>query len=231
MKTKKLALCGKPLKSRSKFADIALPRCYKPAGHSGPCEEFHYLSHLKEVAPLVAKKIQRDSTNTTGAAWKSSDAGPNRILRWAMLLSDEELLKYDLDMSKLRPGIIAKLREKKATYTDCMEVAAKLAWSTYKMKNAPVPPDDIKDYLAARVGHLEKGPTVCLICKEPLDFADFAKAKRGKAAIETAHASPRQHEPGNVGFAHRECNIAQGDKTLDEFYDWIQSILTRVGRI
>ena len=27
---------------------------------------------------------------------------------------------------------------------------------------------------------------------------------------------------------HRECNIAQGTKTLDEFYQWIEEILARV---
>jgi len=34
--------------------------------------------------------------------------------------------------------------------------------------------------------------------------------------------------PENVGFGHRECNIAQGAKTLDEFYQWIEAILARV---
>ena len=35
----------------------------------------------------------------------------------------------------------------------------------------------------------------------------------------------------NVGFAHRDCNIAQGDKSLAEFYDWIKGILSRAGRV
>lgn len=49
-----------------------------------------------------------------------------------------------------------------------------------------------------------------------------------KAAIETCHKNPRMHNPENVGFGHRECNIAQGAKTLDEFYQWIEAILARV---
>jgi hypothetical protein len=56
----------------------------------------------------------------------------------------------------------------------------------------------------------------------------FAKAARGKAEIETGHRNPRLHNAQNVGFAHRECNIAQGSKTLEEFYTWIADIVERV---
>ena len=55
-------------------------------------------------------------------------------------------------------------------------------------------------------------------------------AARGKAAIETCHKNPRMHNPDNVGFGHRECTIAQGAKTLDEFYEWIRDILGRANR-
>lgn len=43
--------------------------------------EFPFLAHLAKTHPAVAKKIIRDSVMTTGAAWKSEEAGPNRILR------------------------------------------------------------------------------------------------------------------------------------------------------
>lgn len=75
---------------------------------------------MKNVSPSVANKIKRDPTMTTGAAWKSEDAGPNRILRWVMMLDDDELLKYGLDMSKLKPRVVAKLREKAADYDSCI---------------------------------------------------------------------------------------------------------------
>ena len=70
--------------------------------------------------------------------------------------------------------------------------------------------------------------TCCVICRLPLDYKLFSKAARGKAAIETCHKNPRIHNPENIGFGHRECNIAQGSKTLDEFYQWIADILVRV---
>lgn len=168
---------------------------------------------------------------TTGAAWKSSEAGPNRIVRWAMLLSDEELRKVGIDIEKLQPQVVAKLRDKAATYDDCMEVAHKLAGLTYGMENAPEAPDDTRQYLDETVGFPEGGSTVCMICRLPLNFDLFAEARRGKAAVETAHSNPRSHNPENVGFAHRECNIAQGNKPLDEFYDWIADILRRAGRL
>jgi len=145
-----------------------------------------------------------------------------------MMLSDEELLDYGLDMSQLKPGIVSKLREKSADYDSCILVATKLTWLAYQMMNAPAPPQDIKEYLKELFGTMQMGSTLCEICKLPIDFNLFALAVRGKAEIETCHMNPRLHNPDNVGFGHRECNIAQGAKTLDEFYDWIEGILDRV---
>ncbi|MGI5869915.1 MAG: hypothetical protein ACOX9C_10795, partial [Kiritimatiellia bacterium] len=48
-------------------------------------------------APKVAKKIERDAIMTTGASWKSKDAGPNRIRRWVMLLDDDALRRIGLE--------------------------------------------------------------------------------------------------------------------------------------
>lgn len=224
-----LKLCGKPLKSRSKFTPKNGHRCYLPKGHTGKCHEFPFLVHLLKCAPRVAKKIVRDSIMTTGAAWKSEDAGPNRIRRWAMLQSDAELLKLGINMAKLKPIIVSKLREKAAAYGACMSVAQKLAWLTYGIEGCDTPPDPIRNYLEALFGPIVPNTTTCLICKKPITFALFAAAQRGKAEIETSHSNPRLHTADNIGFAHRACNIAQGNKTLDEFYDWLAEILLRVG--
>ena len=96
------------------------------------------------------------------------------------------------------------------------------------MRNAPKPPDEILNYLEGRFGEFKPDSTRCIVCRDHLDFADFEHAQRGRALIETAHANPRLHNPDNVGFAHRECNIAQGSLSLYEFYDWIRSIIARV---
>jgi hypothetical protein len=164
---------------------------------------------------------------TTGAAWKSEEAGPNRIVRWVMLRSDEELKKFGINMAKLKPAVVAKLREKAALYDDCIAVAKKLTWLAYQMPDAPSPGSELRAYLEAHFGAMKPGSTTCLVCLTPLSFKLFAEAVRGKAAIETGHANPREHNSGNVGFAHRECNIAQGSKTLSEFYKWIDQILLR----
>ena len=224
-----IAFCPKPISSRSKYSDPDLHRCFRRAGHVGHCSEYPYLDHFRQVAPKVRSKIIRDSTMTTGASWKSEDAGPNRIRRWAMLLSDEILWqKFDIDMSTLKPQVISKLREKAATYDDCMDVAKKLTALAYCMPCAPCIPKDIKRYLGAIFGALEPESTACLVCREPLAFSLFDSARRGKAEIETAHSNPRSHLPENIGFAHRSCNIAQGPRSLEEFYDWMQGVLARV---
>ncbi len=224
-----MSFCGKtiPTRASAKYDPEDLHRCQLHSGHIGKCQEYPYLDHLAEVAPKVRSKVIRDATKTTGAAWKSDDAGPNRISRWVMMLGDENLLALGIDMSKLKPGIVAKLREKAASYDDCMASAKYLTYLVYGMANAPDPNQYTQQYLEALFGPILKGSTSCLICKKQLDFADFSGARRGRAEIETAHAQPRLHTPGNVGFAHRDCNIAQGDKTLPEFYEWIAGILER----
>ncbi|KHD06568.1 hypothetical protein PN36_08355 [Candidatus Thiomargarita nelsonii] len=221
-----MELCLKVIPNRSKYAQIK--RCYCEKGHDGRCEEFPYLKHLAHHFKQVANKIKRDATKTTGAAWKSENAGPNRIDRWVMLLSDEELEQYGIKMMALKQTVVAKLREKAASYEDCMAVAAKLTWIVYQMLDAPEAPENIKKHLEACFGKFQAGATKCIVCKMPLSFRSFSQAKRGRAKIETAHMNPRIHNANNVGFAHRECNIAQGDKTLDEFYTWIAQILERV---
>jgi len=220
------SFCGKPIASRSRFVKAAQRRCHLPRGHSGSCEEFPFVKHLRKEHRSVAEKIKRDATMTTGAAWKSKDAGPNRILRWVMLLSDEELLEYGLNMQALKPQVIAKLREKAADYDSCIEVAIKLTSLVYLMEGAPSPPSELRQYLEDFLGERE-GVTCCEICLRPLSFDLFFGAQRGKAIIETCHKDPRQHNSENVGFAHRECNIAQGAMTLSEFYQWIREILER----
>lgn len=220
--------CGKVLPNRSQYKDVFSKYCHKEKGHEGRCLEYPYLSHLKKAHKRVANKIIRDATMTTGAAWKSQDAGPNRILRWVMQLSDVELLYFGLDMKKLKPGVVAKLKEKSASYEDCMCVAAKLTALVYQMQGAPSCPNNVQEYLEKRFGKFISGSTTCIICRENLNFSLFESAQRGKAEIETAHSNPRTHTDENVGFAHQECNIAQGNKTLDEFYAWIKEILERV---
>lgn len=226
-----MELCKKDLPLRTKYKEIAEKKCYRENGHDGNCKEFPYLADLAKNHPRVANKIKRDATKTTGAAWKSEDAGPNRIDRWVMLQSDDVLVQYGLNMKALKPTVVAKLREKAASYGDCMSVAAKLTWFAYQMPDAPLCPNDIKSYLERRFAKMTPHSTTCIVCKEPLSFSLFENAQRGKAEIETAHSNPREHNDVNVGFAHRACNIAQGNKTLDEFYEWVTGILSRAGRL
>jgi len=224
-------LCLEKISNRSIYDDIQPRLCQRLKGHSGKHQEFPYLVQLQEQYPSVANKIKRDATMTTGAAWKSEEAGPNRILRWVMLLSDEGLKAYDIDMAKLKPQVVAKLRDKAADYDSCMQVAKKLTWLAYQMKGAPVPTSDVASYLEAHFGKLEPESSTCIVCREQIPFDLFSLAKRGKAEIETGHLSPRMHDADNVGFAHRECNIAQGNKTLPEFYAWIRRILGKVDEL
>ncbi len=221
---------GRKLKGGRSTKTFKVKKCHLPDGHTGKCQEFPFLNHLRVNFKRIADKIKRDATMTTGAAWKSEDAGPNRILRWVMLESDETLLKYGINMSNLKNGVIAKLREKAADYDSCIQVAIKLTWLVYQMEGAPKCPKNIKLYLENHFGKMDN-QTVCAICLDSIPFDLFHSAKRGRANLETCHLNPRIHDAQNVGFGHRECNIAQGNKSLEEFYEWIYEILIRAGKI
>ncbi|NOG38297.1 MAG: hypothetical protein HND43_02735 [Armatimonadetes bacterium] len=147
-----------------------------------------------------------------------------------MLETDEDLRAYGIDMTKLKPQVVAKLREKAAGYDDCIEVSMWLTYLVYQMAGAPAAPSSTSDFLARVFGPMRTATTLCEVCRLPLAFEMFEGAQRGRAIIETCHREPRQHSAGNVGFAHRECNIAQGARSVDEFYAWIRGILDRVGR-
>lgn len=229
-KPNEMKYCNKLIKGYSKYNDLQSKKCHLPEAHEGKCKEFPFLNHLRKDFKLIANKIKRDATMTTGAAWKSEDAGPNRIPRWVMLESDETLKSYGINMGNLKDGVIAKLREKSADYNACIRVAIKLTWLVYQMEGAPECPQATKSYLEEHFGAMNQ-LTVCAICLDKLPFELFHTAKRGKANIETCHLNPRIHDSNNVGFAHRECNIAQGNKSLDEFYEWIYEILVRADKI
>ena len=223
-----IELCLQRISGRSKYDRIQPRLCQREQGHDGPHDEFPFLRELAASHPAVAQKIKRDATITTGAAWKSEEAGPNRILRWVMLLPDEELLDFGIHMESLKPHVVAKLREKAAPYEACVEVAKRLTWLAYQMSDAPALSSQTAAYLESHFGPMTPSSTTCLVCRMPLSFALFARATRGKAEVETGHRNPRLHDAQNMGFAHRECNIAQGSKTLSEFYAWIAEILDRV---
>ena len=146
-----------------------------------------------------------------------------------MLLSDAQLeQQFGIDMSSLKPQVVSKLRDKAATYDDCMAVAKRLTFLVYSMRDAPQADPEVAWYLEALFGPIVPHSAPCLICLKPLSFKLFGMARRGKAEIETAHSNPRFHSAANVGFAHRTCNIAQGPLALEEFYDWMQDVLSRV---
>lgn len=94
-----------------------------------------------------------------------------------MLLSDQELLKLGIDMSIFKPHVMAKLREKAATYEDCMLVGKKLTWLAYQMLHAPVPDQETASYLESYFGSMKPQSTNCLLCRLNLDFNLFSLAE------------------------------------------------------
>jgi DraIII len=190
-----MKLCLRELPSRSKYG-FQRRFCQREEGHSGRCDEFPFLADLAHTHKSVATKIIRDSVMTTGAAWKSEDAGPNRILRWVMLLSDAELKKDGINMAGLKPQVVAKLREKAATYDDCIASAKMLTWLAYQMTDAPQPSEATRKYLEGySTLDLGVGPTTPTIARTRL--LGWNVWRRWHSGHGTIHG-PRRISSGHV---------------------------------
>lgn len=172
-----------------------------------------FLISLKAVAAKVAEKIERDSLNTRGAPWPKNLAGVqrrrNRQPHWTLKDGDQLYPQHYAD------------------YETCLMIAKRLTLYVYCTEGAPDCPDNIIKYL-------ETKPAInsykCPICFLPILFSDFNKAKQSRAEIETGHLNPNAeyiHTPNNVCFVHRQCNIAQGERSISEFLEWIEGILKR----
>ena len=189
--------------------------CVREADHLGKCTDMPFLLHLKKAKPKVAEKIARDSFNTRGASWGKAQDGTqkrrNRQPRWTLAAGDAFFPAHH------------------QTYDNCLKVAAELTIQAYEMAGAPSCPDDVIAYLSRRP-LVNSG--LCPICKVLLDFSEFDLAVQSKAAIDTDHLNPtleRRHAPGNVAFVHHLCNTTKGDRSLEEFDQWMAETLSRHG--
>jgi len=170
-----------------------------------------FLMHMEQVKPKVAGKIVRDSFNTRGASWGKALDGTqkrrNRQPRWTVKSGDVFYPAHH------------------QTYLNCLTVAAELALQAYEMAGAPACPPDIAQLLP-RIPVANSG--LCPICKLPMEFSEFDLAVQSKAAIDTDHLNPgleRRHASGNVAFVHHECNTTKGDRSLEEFEEWMAAVV------
>lgn len=188
--------------------------CQMPAGHEGRCSDMPFLRELREAGHRrVAEKIERDAFNTRGASWGKAQDGKqarrNRQPRWTLKSGD-----------KFYPGHYQ-------TYENCVIIAAELALQAYEMVGAPICSEQIANMLP-RTPLKDSG--ICLICRIPLEFSEFALAEQSKAAIDTDHLNPnlvQRHISGNVWFVHHICNTTKGDRSLEEFVDWAEAVVHR----
>ena len=189
--------------------------CTREKGHPGRCSDMPFLLHLEKVKPKVAAKIVRDSFNTRGASWGKALDGTqkrrNRQPRWTLQAGDVFFPSHH------------------QTYENCLIIAAELALQAYEIAGAPPCPEEV-------VKSLPRPPrsssALCPICKVLLDFSEFDLAVQSKAAIDTDHLNPtleRRHTPGNVAFVHHLCNTTKGDRSLEEFEQWMADTLSRHG--
>jgi hypothetical protein len=189
--------------------------CRREAGHEGRCTDMPFLLHLDKVKPKVAEKIERDSFNTRGASWGKGLDGTqkrrNRQPRWTLSEGDAFYPAHH------------------QTYQNCLRIAEELTIQAYEMVGAPTCPKTIIAWLY-RAPQTNSG--ICPICKQLLEFSEFDLAVQSKAAIDTDHLNPsleRRHAPGNVAFVHHLCNTTKGDRSLEDFEEWMANVLKRHG--
>ncbi len=200
--------------------------CKLANGHTGKCNSFPFLAHLKTTNSKIAKKIEQDAYHTRGNKTKPFK---NRSFRWDNPISNNQASTMKTQKNKGIP------KKEYATQEECFKVAQKLTRLVYEMENAPECPDEIKPYLD-QVPDKVNNPCICPLCKEKLDIHSFGESQWGQAVIELWHTKPLnettfEHNANNIAWGHRACNIAQNDKTLSETLDWFEEILKAHNRI
>ena len=190
-------------------------KCRRRGNHDGRCSDMPYLTHLRVTHRKVAEKIERDSFQTRGASWGRDAGGQqsrrNRQPRWT-----------------LKPGDSFYPRHHQ-TYEVCLAVATELTIQAYEMIGAPDCPPDIS-CLLPRTPIKDDG--ICQICRLAMEFKDFSAATQSLAAIDTDHLDPtleRRHVPHNVAFVHHSCNTTKGDRSVEDFVNWMIDVLARFG--
>jgi hypothetical protein len=182
------------------------------------------LRNSSEAGTKAANKIERDAMLTKGISWEtvsqSSDSTkkrPNRCLRWEFPAEHKD---HDIFY---------------ADYDTCFEVAKSLAVIAYCMEGAPPPDDEAKSWLPGLEDQMDNKYR-CPICLEVIPFDSFLKAKRSKAEVDTAHyphpqvsALRGKHDANNVAFVHHSCNVAQGNRTAEQFLDWMIQCVKKHG--
>ncbi len=206
--------CNKTIRNNTKAKYI----CKLEKNHTGRCDKAPFLKDLRVSFPKGAAKINQDAYHTRGNKTKPYK---NRSFRWDHAISKKKESRLK---NKKNLGIPKK---EYATQEQCYLVAKKLTRLIYEMKNAPSYPKSIIKYL-------DKKPVSnkcrCPLCLKILDINDFSKAKWGKAEIEMWHNFPLsekaiRHVTNNMSWGHRDCNIAQGEKTTKKTLSWFKTIL------
>ena len=207
-----MKICGK---SYGKGIGGVVRICQRHASHAGPCSDMPFLIHMRSAFRKVAAKIERDSFQTRGASWgrnlEGQQARRNRQPRWTLKPGDSFYPKHH------------------QTYQVCLVIAAQLTLQAYEMEGAPDCPSEDSIYLPRNPS---RGSSKCPVCRLPLTFGDFLSAAQSIAVIDTDHLDPaleRRHVPGNVSFVHHLCNTTKGNRSLDQFMNWMIGVLERCG--
>jgi len=160
--------------------------------------------------------------------YASFTAKGTRTARWTLATTDPE---YCIDADALR--VAKKL-------TSLMLLSNRAPTMTATLKTLLLCDQTAK--CVAYMGHegacitqptsgLYSHPTMCWICGRTLNIEDFRRDARKEAdALQLGHRTPlsrgyRQHTAKNVGWVHRSCNTIQGERTLDEVYRDMVTIL------
>jgi hypothetical protein len=224
-----VTLCGKVFRKvlrAGAFKAEYQTKCNRVAAHSGKCDDMPFLEALRtssDIGLKAANKVERDSMLTKGISWDTvkdkADATkkrPNRCLRWEFPKEHKDFDIFYCD------------------YGTCFEVAKALALMAYRMEGSPPADEEAKNWL--RELNQPSGKYVCPVCLEMIPFELFAKAKRSKAEIDTAHYPVPQvsvkrgkHRADNVAFVHHSCNVAQGNRTEEEFVQWMIKCVEKRG--
>jgi hypothetical protein len=201
--------CGKTIKTFvNNFGNEETQHCIREQGHKGRCSYRPNYKLFGDNEEKIKAKLNNAALYTAGETAENSPI-LNRAQRWTakpLSMDEEQVLKVE---GKYRVGI---RKDEASTFQYCSEIERNLFRVVQKVYEG-----------------VTDNSTQCYYCGEGFDFENFLLSSKNPASIQICHLKPLSeneimHKPENCFWGHRQCNIIQGNQSIEEMYNRIQKI-------
>jgi len=204
-------ICNKTIKIiKNNFDCEETQKCVLEVGHLGKCSYRPDYKLFGKDEIKIKNKLNNAALSTAGETAKNSPI-LNRAQRWSAkpisILEEHQLKKEGV----YRVGI---RKDEASTFLNCTKTEQKLYEVVKKVY--------LKEY---------DETTCCHICGEQFKYDEFLLGAKNPNSIQICHNEPLSekkimHTPENCFWGHRQCNIMQGDHSINSMMIRMKKIIT-----